>query len=67
MHHAAQGSERLDFLQEEFAGMLGISTVTLAKALRQLSRYGFIVTGYRRIRIGDPVKLATSLQEHEIA
>ncbi|KHK91797.1 Crp/Fnr family transcriptional regulator [Novosphingobium malaysiense] len=67
MHRAAEGSERLDFLQEEFAGMLGMSTVTLAKALRQLTRNGFIATGYRHIRITDPAKLATWLQEQEMA
>jgi CRP/FNR family transcriptional regulator, cyclic AMP receptor protein len=66
MHQAAEGSDRLDFLQEEFAGMLGISTVTLAKALRQLTRHGFIATGYRHIRINHPVKLATWLREHEM-
>lgn len=65
MHLAAEGSERLDFLQEEFAGMLGISTVTLAKALRLLTRHGFIATGYRHIRISDPVKLAAWLRDHE--
>ena len=66
MHQAAQGSDRLDFLQEDFAGMLGISTVTLAKALRQLTRQGLIATGYRHIRISDPKKLATWLLEHEL-
>ncbi|MCJ2179473.1 Crp/Fnr family transcriptional regulator [Novosphingobium album (ex Hu et al. 2023)] len=67
MHHAADGSDRLDFLQEEFAGMLGISTVTLAKALRQLTAHGFIATGYRHIRISDPVKLAAWVRDHEMA
>lgn len=66
MHQAAQDSDRLDFLQEELAGMLGISTVTLAKALRQLTGHGFIATGYRHIRISDPVKLAAWLREHEM-
>ena len=65
MHQAAERSDRLDFLQEEFAGMLGISTVTLAKALRQLTQHGFIATGYRHIRISHPVKLAAWLREHE--
>lgn len=65
MHQSTEGSDRLDFLQEEFAGMLGISTVTLAKALRLLTRHGFISTGYRHIRINDAVKLATWLREHE--
>lgn len=66
MQQAAGGSDRLDFLQEDFAGMLGISTVTLAKALRQLTQHGFIATGYRHIRICDPEKLATWLGEHEM-
>ena len=66
MHQAADGCDRLDFRQEEFAGMLGISTVTLAKALRQLTRHGFIATGYRHIRISDPVKLAAWLRDHEV-
>lgn len=66
MHQAAEGSDRLDFLQEEFAGMLGISTVTLAKALRQLRRHGFIATGYRHILINDPEKLVAWLQKHEV-
>lgn len=66
MHQAAEGIDRLDFLQEEFAGMLGISTVTLAKALRQLTRHGFITTGYRHIQISDPGKLATWLREQEM-
>lgn len=65
MHQAAGDCDRLDFLQEEFAGMLGISTVTLAKALRQLTRHGFIATGYRHIRIIDPGKLAAWLQKDE--
>lgn len=67
MHMAAEGSDRLEFLQEEFAGMLGVSTVTLAKALRQLSRHGFVVSGYRHIRISDPARLAEWLKEHEEA
>lgn len=64
MHQAGSGSDRLDFLQEEFAGMLGISTVTLSKALRKLTRQGFITTGYRNIRVSDPTKLAAWLREH---
>ncbi len=67
MHMATEGSDRLEFLQEEFAGMLGVSTVTLAKALRQLSRHGFVASGYRHIRISDPARLAEWLKEHEEA
>lgn len=66
MHLAADGSDRLEFLQEDFAGMLGVSTVTLAKALRQLTGHGFVATGYRHIRISDPARLAAWLKGHEV-
>lgn len=55
--HASQGSTRLNFLQEDFAGMLGVSSVTLAKALRQLEQRGFVEAGYRHIRITNPCGL----------
>jgi CRP-like cAMP-binding protein len=57
--HESSGSERLEFLQEDFAGMLGISTVTLAKSLRQLEQRGLAVAGYRHSRVRDPDRLAT--------
>lgn len=63
MHHASGGSERLDFLQEDFAGMLGISTVTLAKSLRQLENRGLVEAGYRHIRVSDPGGLADWVRE----
>lgn len=64
MHmHANGGSDRLEFLQEDFAGMLGVSNVTLAKSLRQLERRGLVEAGYRHIRISDPHRLAAWVQE----
>jgi CRP-like cAMP-binding protein len=63
MHVAGGGSERLEFLQEDFAGMLGVSTVTLAKSLRQLERRGLVEAGYRHIRVTDPSRLAAWVQE----
>lgn len=51
--HASQGEDRLDFLQEDFAGMLGVSSVTLAKSLRQLEQRGLVETGYRYLRVLD--------------
>lgn len=63
MHRANGDNGRLEFLQEEFAGMLGISTVTLAKALRQLEQLGLIQSGYRHIRVTDPERLAQWLRE----
>lgn len=50
---ASQGEDRLDFLQEDFAGMLGVSSVTLAKSLRQLEQRGFVEAGYRHLRVTD--------------
>lgn len=64
MRQASGGSDRLEFLQEEFAGMLGISTVTLAKALRQLEQLGLVQPGYRHIRITDPARLTQWLCGH---
>lgn len=61
--HAAQGSDRLEFLQEDFAGMLGVSSVTLAKSLRQLKQRGLIEAGYRHIRISDPLRLAAWVEQ----
>lgn len=58
MHHAGGGSLRLEFLQDDFAGMLGVSTVTLAKSLRQLEQHGLVEAGYRHIRVSDPGLLA---------
>jgi CRP-like cAMP-binding protein len=63
MHGAAGGSDRLEFLQEDFAGMLGISSVTLAKSLRQLERRGLVEAGYRHIRVSDPSRLAAWVRE----
>lgn len=65
MHQATPASDRLDFLQEDFAGMLGISTVTLAKALRELVGHGLVQTGYRHIRIADPERLGAWIGERD--
>lgn len=63
MHHASGGSLRLEFLQEDFAGMLGVSTVTLAKSLRQLENHGLVEAGYRHVRVSDPGRLAAWVQQ----
>jgi CRP/FNR family transcriptional regulator, cyclic AMP receptor protein len=65
MHGAAGGTERLEFLQEDFAGMLGVSTVTLGKALRMLAREGLVASGYRHVRITDADRLAAWARAHE--
>lgn len=65
MHQANPASDRLPFLQEDFAGMLGVSTVTLAKALRRLVEDGLIQTGYGHIRINDPERLLRWIEERD--
>ncbi|MFA7587202.1 MAG: Crp/Fnr family transcriptional regulator [Novosphingobium sp.] len=55
-----QGNERggrIDFGQEDVANLLGVSTVTLAKALKMLKKEGLIATGYRQISIPDGTRL----------
>lgn len=64
--HASHGSERLDFLQEDFAGMLGVSSVTLAKSLRQLEQRGLVEAGYRHIRVVDPPALIRWVGENVV-
>lgn len=47
----AQG--KIDCIQEDLAGILGVTSMTLAKALGKLKREGLVETGYRHIRITD--------------
>lgn len=56
---------RIEFLQEDFANLLGISTVTLSKAFRQLRELGLAETGYRQIVITDPAGLRQWLAVHD--
>jgi CRP/FNR family cyclic AMP-dependent transcriptional regulator len=53
-HDGMEQAETLEFVQENFAGYMGVSLVTLNKALRSLKQLGLIKTGYRHIRIIDP-------------
>lgn len=63
MFLSSERCERLQFLQEDFAGILGVSSVTLAKSLRQLEHEGLIETGYRHIRVSDPARLEDWVRE----
>lgn len=65
MHHANPASSRVEFLQEDLAGMLGISTVTFAKALRELAGRGFVKSGYGHILINDPDGLFAWIAERD--
>ena len=53
--------DRIACVQEDLAGLLGTSTMTLSKCLGVLKRDGLIETGYRVIRIPDPARLRTWL------
>jgi CRP/FNR family transcriptional regulator, cyclic AMP receptor protein len=64
--YVRSGSEpRIEFLQEDIANLLGVSTVTLSKGLRHLRELGLADTGYRQIVITDPVRLQQWLAVHD--
>lgn len=53
--HESMGKSRtLEFVQDDFASYIGVSLVTLNKALRTLKQAGLIDTGYRQLCIVDP-------------
>lgn len=56
-HETGDHPRTLDFVQENLASYLGISLVTLNKALRSLKSAGLVETGYRQIKITDPRSL----------
>lgn len=51
------------FVQEDLAGILGVTTVTLSKNLAKLRDAGLIETGYRKIRVIDVDRLKAWLKE----
>lgn len=53
-HNGEEGPRTLDFVQDNLASYLGVSLVTLNKALRSLRQAGLVKTGYRQISITDP-------------
>lgn len=62
-HDSMDNARTLEFVQEIFASYLGVSLVTLNKALRYLKEAGLIETGYRQICITDPDRLRQWLVE----
>ncbi len=64
MRSAAGGRDRLECVQEDLANLMGVSTVTLAKALGALKRQSLVTTGYRQVTITDPELFAAWLKEH---
>ncbi len=50
-------SGEVECLQEDLANILGVSSMTIAKALSVLRRQGLVTTGYRRILIPSAQRL----------
>lgn len=57
MIDAEADSGRIECLQEDLANILGVSSMTIAKALSVLRREGLVTTGYRQILVPDAVRL----------
>jgi len=49
--------DRIDCLQEDLAQFLGVSSVTVAKGLRNLEGKDFIKAGYRHIAVPNPSRM----------
>lgn len=64
MRVSAGGGTRIDCRQDELASLLGVSAMTMAKALKALRSEGLIETGYRSITIADPVRFDAWLTEN---
>jgi CRP/FNR family transcriptional regulator, cyclic AMP receptor protein len=63
MHRSAGEPDRIECLQEELANLLGVSTMTLAKAIKSLRCEGLVKTGYRYVSIPDPARLDAWVEE----
>jgi CRP/FNR family cyclic AMP-dependent transcriptional regulator len=60
---AGNGIEPIEVVQEDLAALLGISTMTLGKALACLKREGLIETGYRKVSVPRQDLLRSWLQD----
>ena len=59
------GGGKVDCLQEDLASLLGVSGVTLAKALGVLRGAELVTTGYRQMHIPDPDRLRAWIARRE--
>lgn len=64
LHGRSKGAS-IDCVQEDLAGLLGVTTMTVAKSLRLLRERGLIETGYRRVTVLDPARLRTWVESQE--
>ena len=58
------GSQRIECVQEDLAGLAGVTTVTIAKALAALRTEGLIESGYRHVTIRDVATLDAWIADH---
>jgi CRP-like cAMP-binding protein len=58
-------SSRIECLQEDLANVLGVSGMTLAKALAVLREAGLVTTGYRQILVPDVSRLRQWVAESQ--
>ena len=59
-------TDQLAWIQDDIAGLLGLSTVTVAKSLRKLKDAGLIATGYREVSILDAEGLQNWLDARDV-
>lgn len=57
------GQAVISCTQEDLAGLLGISVMSMSKYLNALKREGLIETGYRQVILQDPQRLKRWLKE----
>lgn len=55
-------ADLISVVQEDLAGMVGVTTMTLSKSLARMRDAGLIETGYRKIRVLDPDALKVWLK-----
>ncbi len=61
----ADATGRIECLQEDLANLIGVTSVTLAKAFSALKREQLVETGYRHVRVPDPDSLRLWLAERD--
>ena len=57
MQASADGASRIECRQDELSSLMGVSAMTLAKAIKVLRLEGVIETGYRYVAIPDRARL----------
>jgi CRP/FNR family transcriptional regulator, cyclic AMP receptor protein len=66
LHMQSRGKgEGIACVQEDLAGLLGVTTMTVAKSLRLLRERGLIETGYRKVRVLDLARMRAWLATQE--